>query len=145
MPPFSQIMLQEIRDHKWGNKRELKKSLKCRRTCNVLPFIEVCWHSGQICLSYSSTSLRKLLQNCKKNSIEIGEKPKGIETNWESLIAGMLCCARYTEDDMWYRAQIQSVEHQKPLEVKALYVDYGTTEVLKADRLEYLVCFIDFK
>lgn len=57
----------------------------------------------------------------------------------------MLCCARYTEDDMWYRAQIQSVEHQRPLEVKALYVDYGTTEVLKADRLEDLVCFIDFK
>lgn len=57
----------------------------------------------------------------------------------------MLCCARYTEDDMWYRAQIQSVERQRPLEVKALYVDYGTTEVLKADRLEYLVCFIDFK
>lgn len=48
---------------------------------------------------------------------------------------GMLCCARYTEDDMWYRAQIQSIEHQRPLEVKVLYVDYGTTEVLKADRL----------
>ena len=48
VPPLSQIMLQEIRDHKWGNKRELKKSLKCSRTCNVLPFIEVCWHSGPI-------------------------------------------------------------------------------------------------
>lgn len=46
----------------------------------------------------------------------------------------MLCCARYTEDDMWYRAQVQTVERHRPLEVRVLYVDYGTTEVVKADR-----------
>jgi len=48
---------------------------------------------------------------------------------------GMLCCARYTEDDMWYRAQVKSVENEKPLEVRVVYVDYGTTEVVKSDRL----------
>jgi len=48
---------------------------------------------------------------------------------------GMLCCARYTEDDMWYRAQVQTVERHRPLEVRVVYVDYGTTEVVKADRL----------
>lgn len=46
----------------------------------------------------------------------------------------MLCCARYTEDDMWYRAQVKTVECQRPLEARVVYVDYGTTEVVKADR-----------
>ena len=46
----------------------------------------------------------------------------------------MFCCARYTEDDMWYRAQVNSVERKNPLEVRVVYVDYGTTEVVKADR-----------
>lgn len=35
---------------------------------------------------------------------------------------------------MWYRAQVKSVERQKPLEIQVLYVDYGTTEVVTADR-----------
>ena len=48
--------------------------------------------------------------------------------------AGMLCCARYTEDDMWYRAQVKTIERQKPLEVRVVYVDYGTTEVVNSDR-----------
>lgn len=48
---------------------------------------------------------------------------------------GMLCCARYSEDDTWYRAQVKSVEHENPLEVRVVYVDYGTTEVVKAERL----------
>ena len=50
------------------------------------------------------------------------------------FIAGMLCCARYSEDDLWYRAQVKSVERQNPLEVRVVYVDYGTTEVVNADR-----------
>ena len=50
------------------------------------------------------------------------------------FIAGMLCCARYSEDDLWYRAQVKSVARQNPLEVRVVYVDYGTTEVVNADR-----------
>ena len=46
----------------------------------------------------------------------------------------MLCCARYSEDDLWYRAQVKSVQRQNPLEVRVVYVDYGTTEVVNADR-----------
>ena len=49
-------------------------------------------------------------------------------------VVGMLCCARYSEDDMWYRAQVKTVEQEKPLEVRVVYVDYGTTEVVKTDR-----------
>ena len=52
----------------------------------------------------------------------------------QCYVAGMLCCSRYTEDDMWYRAQVKSVERQRPLEVRVQYVDYGTTEVVNADR-----------
>lgn len=47
---------------------------------------------------------------------------------------GMLCCARYSEDEMWYRAQVKSVTQEKPLEVRVVYVDYGTTEVVTGDR-----------
>lgn len=46
----------------------------------------------------------------------------------------MLCCARYSEDEMWYRAQVKSVTQEKPLEVRVVYVDYGTTEVVTGDR-----------
>ena len=35
---------------------------------------------------------------------------------------------------MWYRAQVKTVERQRPLEVRVVYVDYGTTEVVQADR-----------
>ena len=51
-----------------------------------------------------------------------------------AFIAGMLCCARYSEDDLWYRAQVKSVQRQNPLEVRVVYVDYGTTEVVNTDR-----------
>ena len=50
-----------------------------------------------------------------------------------AFIAGMLCCPRYSEDDLWYRAQVKSVERQNPLEVRVVYVDYGTTEVVNTD------------
>ncbi|XP_067050162.1 tudor domain-containing protein 1-like isoform X2 [Acropora muricata] len=49
--------------------------------------------------------------------------------------AGMLCCARYSEDDTWYRAQVKSVEQEEPLQVRVVYVDYGTTEVVGTERL----------
>jgi len=35
---------------------------------------------------------------------------------------------------MWYRAQVKTVECPRPLEARVVYVDYGTTEVVKADR-----------
>ena len=46
----------------------------------------------------------------------------------------MFCCGCYTQDDMWYRAQVTSVESENPLEVRVLFVDYGTSEVIKGDR-----------
>ncbi|XP_078698177.1 RING finger protein 17-like isoform X3 [Branchiostoma floridae x Branchiostoma belcheri] len=54
------------------------------------------------------------------------------------LCEGMACCACYTMDDSWYRAQVISVQSLDPLAVWVLYVDYGTSELLMADRLKQL-------
>ena len=48
----------------------------------------------------------------------------------------MLCCARYTEDDLWYRAQIIEVVSNAQLQARVLYVDYGTSEVIGLDRMK---------
>ena len=53
---------------------------------------------------------------------------------YKLFVLGMLCCARYSEDDTWYRAQVKSVEQEEPLEVRVVYVDYGTTEVVGTER-----------
>ncbi|XP_066272850.1 RING finger protein 17-like [Branchiostoma lanceolatum] len=56
----------------------------------------------------------------------------------DNIIAGMACCACYTMDDSWYRAQVISIQSLDPLAVWVLYVDYGTSELLMADRLKQL-------
>nr|XP_002737010.2 PREDICTED: uncharacterized protein LOC100376221 [Saccoglossus kowalevskii] len=45
------------------------------------------------------------------------------------------CCARFTEDDSWYRAQIVKTDKT---EVEVLYVDYGNSEKLPISRLKQL-------
>ncbi|XP_078617663.1 RING finger protein 17-like isoform X1 [Branchiostoma floridae x Branchiostoma japonicum] len=56
----------------------------------------------------------------------------------DNIIAGMACCACYTMDDSWYRAQVISIQSLDPLALWVLYVDYGTSELLMADRLKQL-------
>ncbi|XP_031556532.1 RING finger protein 17-like isoform X2 [Actinia tenebrosa] len=48
---------------------------------------------------------------------------------------GLLCCGRYTEDDMWYRGQVLAVQSDKPLRALVRYFDYGNSEVLTGDRM----------
>lgn len=48
----------------------------------------------------------------------------------------MLCCAKYTEDDLWYRAQVLEVLNKEPLTARVLYVDYGTSEVIGVERMK---------
>ena len=50
--------------------------------------------------------------------------------------SAMLCCAQYTVDDLWYRAQVIKVMSHDPLEAYVLYVDYGTSEVIGLDRIK---------
>ncbi|XP_048590347.1 tudor domain-containing protein 7-like [Nematostella vectensis] len=52
----------------------------------------------------------------------------------------MFCVARFTEDDAWYRAQIQEcITNRDTTTVKVLYVDYGNTEYLPSTRLRHLL------
>ena len=47
---------------------------------------------------------------------------------------------------MWYRAQVISVLSEDPLEVRVVYVDYGTSEVIQSDRFvpsRSLFCFFN--
>ena len=42
-----------------------------------------------------------------------------------SLRVGQLCCARYSDDDAWYRAKVEKVDGDK---ASVLFVDYGNVE-----------------
>ncbi|XP_033118710.1 maternal protein tudor-like isoform X2 [Anneissia japonica] len=49
------------------------------------------------------------------------------------VVPGMACCARYTNNNNWYRAEIVSMQG-RGIEVE--YVDYGNREVLPISRLK---------
>ncbi|XP_046848217.1 RING finger protein 17-like [Xenia sp. Carnegie-2017] len=79
--------------------------------------------------------LKKLLDLSRTiNLNNYFDKKKNISKAW----VNMLCCAQYTCDDLWYRAVVQEVLCTKPLQVRVLYFDYGTSEVLEAKRLKAL-------
>ncbi|XP_015722831.1 tudor domain-containing protein 1 isoform X2 [Coturnix japonica] len=48
-------------------------------------------------------------------------------------VAGELCCAQFTEDDVWYRAAV--IAHASEDNVVVGYIDYGNFEVLQPTRL----------
>lgn len=56
--------------------------------------------------------------------------------NVSKVWSNMLCCGRYTEDDLWYRAQVIEVVANDPLQASVLYVDYGTSEVIGLERMK---------
>ncbi|XP_040848428.1 tudor domain-containing protein 1 [Ochotona curzoniae] len=47
--------------------------------------------------------------------------------------AGEACCARYTSDDLWYRAIVLGTSDN---DVRVLYADYGNTETLPLSRVQ---------
>lgn len=51
-------------------------------------------------------------------------------------VPGAPCCAQYTEDDGWYRAELRSVSG---LQGQVYYVDYGNSEVLPLSRVRVLI------
>ncbi|XP_067679478.1 maternal protein tudor-like isoform X2 [Haliotis asinina] len=51
------------------------------------------------------------------------------------LKPGMVCCAKFTEDDQWYRAVVESVAEEQ---VTVRFVDYGNTDVATMERLAVL-------
>ena len=50
--------------------------------------------------------------------------------------AGQPCCAKYTQDDCWYRAQILTVTEDS---VSVYFVDFGNMETLSKDRVRPLL------
>ncbi|CAB3990290.1 Hypothetical predicted protein, partial [Paramuricea clavata] len=74
---------------------------------------------------YKRSSLRKVDRNY------FNGKP-----NVSDVWSNMLCCGRYTEDDLWYRAQVIEVVTNDPLQARVLYVDYGTSEVIGLERMK---------
>ena len=54
-------------------------------------------------------------------------------------VLGQLCIAKYSEDDIWYRAKVIQVEkldpHGDEYKVKVQFVDYGNEEIVDIDQL----------
>ncbi|POI35961.1 hypothetical protein CIB84_000287, partial [Bambusicola thoracicus] len=52
-------------------------------------------------------------------------------------VSGELCCAQFTEDDVWYRAAVTA--HASENNIVVGYIDYGNFEVLQPDRLRPMI------
>ncbi|GFR68044.1 tudor domain-containing protein 1 [Elysia marginata] len=50
---------------------------------------------------------------------------------------GAVCCAKFTEDDAWYRALVTACDEDKG-QVSVRFVDYGNTDMVEADRVAVL-------
>ena len=51
-----------------------------------------------------------------------------------SLSVGDVCCAQFTEDDVWYRARVTSVSGDSD-DIEVFFMDYGNSEITKIERL----------
>ncbi|KAG8517404.1 Tudor domain-containing protein 1 [Galemys pyrenaicus] len=65
----------------------------------------------------------ELLEYCNAQKTQSSYKPR----------IGDACCAKYTNDDFWYRAIVLGMSET---EVKVLYADYGNTEILPLCRVQ---------
>ncbi|ESP00578.1 hypothetical protein LOTGIDRAFT_157854 [Lottia gigantea] len=53
----------------------------------------------------------------------------------DELTAGKICAAKFTEDDMWYRAKVEKIKGD---EVKVRFADYGNVDTVTTDRVKKL-------
>ncbi|XP_077733673.1 tudor domain-containing protein 1 isoform X1 [Canis aureus] len=65
----------------------------------------------------------ELLEYCNTQKSQLSYRPK----------IGDVCCAKYTNDDFWYRAIVLGTSDA---EVKVLYADYGNLETLPLSRVQ---------
>ncbi|XP_035298949.1 tudor domain-containing protein 1 isoform X3 [Cricetulus griseus] len=65
----------------------------------------------------------ELLEHCNAQKVQPSYRPR----------AGEACCARFTSDDLWYRAIVLEASDSG---VKVLYADYGNMETLPLSRVQ---------
>ncbi|XP_059112177.1 tudor domain-containing protein 1 isoform X6 [Peromyscus eremicus] len=65
----------------------------------------------------------ELLEHCNAQKGQPSYRPR----------TGEACCARYTSDDLWYRAIVLEMSD---FDVKVLYADYGNIETLPLSRVQ---------
>ena len=53
----------------------------------------------------------------------------------DSVVAGQAVCARFTKDDLWYRATVLAAHES---DASVLFVDYGNSETLSVSRIKRL-------
>ena len=80
-----------------------------------------------------------------KNSSSLSELMAQMNSYYEGLAdsdmtverpeIGMPCAAKFSEDDTWYRAEIQTPSTQK---VEVQFIDYGNTEMIAVNKLRKL-------
>ncbi|XP_071476635.1 tudor domain-containing 6-like [Diadema antillarum] len=57
------------------------------------------------------------------------------EHSIRQVAAGLPCCVQFSEDQMWYRAEVTHIRGQ---DVEVCYVDYGNNEIVTAAQLKSL-------
>ncbi|CAL1541995.1 unnamed protein product [Lymnaea stagnalis] len=68
---------------------------------------------------------------------ELADKLEGMEvTTLSQVTIGDTVCAKFTEDNVWYRATVESCDPDNQYTVR--FVDFGNTDVVSADRLAAL-------
>ncbi|XP_070552424.1 uncharacterized protein [Ptychodera flava] len=80
------------------------------------------------CTAEIDSIMDELAKSCTESK-EVTLKPA-------DLVSGFVCSAQFTEDNLWYRAQIIKLVDDGKAEVK--YIDFGNSETIPITRLQYL-------
>ena len=62
------------------------------------------------------------------------QEPSASKDTLPTVQSGMFCCAKFTEDNQWYRARITEYQEVKDT-VQVIYVDFGNYELLPSSSL----------
>lgn len=94
------------------------------------------FHPGKFfCQNKSNkTSLDNLLDHLNVLYGNLGDGDNGF--HMISLAKGQACCAKYSEDDMWYRAKVLTADSSSAATVQ--FVDYGNEETVPLMKIRSL-------
>ncbi len=95
-------------------------------TCIYSPY---CFYVQEI--SEGFPELEENIQKTYSNDLKALKDPQ----------VGMICVAKYNEDQAWYRATIKEIDHDQRI-IKVFFVDYGNEDVLSMDDETINICEI---